>query len=198
MIIGLSGYARSGKDTAAEALVAAGWTRVAFADVLREFLYKLNPVLDVYWDQVKAFADEERFEVRLRDEIDLHGWDGYKENSMYAVEIRGLLQRLGTECGRELISDNIWIDASLGRSQSDNIVVTDVRFPNEANAIEDQYDGRVIRIERPGIGPANSHPSETALDNHDFYTTITNDGTIEDLHRKLMDFVEEERHTLFL
>jgi hypothetical protein len=35
-LIGLCGYARTGKDTAAGALVANGWSRVAFADALKD------------------------------------------------------------------------------------------------------------------------------------------------------------------
>lgn len=177
MIIGLSGYARSGKDTAAEALVAAGWKRVAFADTLREFLLKLNPfVRGNIEDNCVAFD-------RLSWVIDQYGWDGYKE-SRYGNDIRALLQRLGTECGRELISDTIWIDAALGKSEFNNVCITDCRFPNEAQAIKDR-GGMVIRIERPGVGPANDHPSEHALADWTFDHVIHNDGSIEELHAKL-------------
>lgn len=183
MIIGLAGYARSGKDTAAEALVAAGWKRVAFADTLREFLYRLNPL--VTWLKepgmfYPAVLVEDR---RLQDVIDEYGWDGYKQ-TYWGDEIRQLLQRLGTECGRELISDTIWIDAALGKSEFDNVCITDCRFPNEAQAIKDR-GGIVVRIERPGVGPANDHPSEHALADWTFDHVIHNDGSIEELHAKL-------------
>lgn len=173
MIIGLSGYARSGKDEAAKALVAMGFQRTAFADKLREFLYALNPIVDVY------------SQYRVQDVIDEYGWDGYKETS-WGPEIRELLQRLGTDCGRELIGDTVWIDATLGRFENPcshmvDLVVTDCRFPNEAEAIK-RRGGVVVRIERPGVGPANSHASETSLDNWDFDHVIVNDGSIRDLH----------------
>jgi dephospho-CoA kinase len=45
MIVGISGYARSGKDEAAKALVEMGFERRAFADKLREFLLALNPMV---------------------------------------------------------------------------------------------------------------------------------------------------------
>lgn len=167
MIIGLSGYARSGKDTAAHALVGHGYNRVAFADKLREFLLRLNPIVDTY------------SQFRVSDVIEQYGWDGYKESG-YGAEIRELLQRLGTECGRELISDTIWIDAALNGTKGRDIVVTDVRFPNEAQAIKDR-GGYVIRVVRPGVGPANSHPSETALDDWDFDAVILNDGSVGEL-----------------
>lgn len=185
MIIGLSGYARSGKDEAAKGLERIGFHRVAFADKLREFLYKLNPILP----SVSFGQGSSNKTYRVQEFIDKYGWDGYKDPDPYekhiSQEIRQLLQRLGTECGRETISDTIWIDAALGSHgsglYSDNIVVTDVRFPNEAQAIKER-GGQVIRIERPGVGPANDHPSETALDYWQFDRVIVNDGSIRDLH----------------
>ena len=105
-IIGLSGYARSGKDEAAKLLVNGhGFTRVAFADKLRECLYQLNPMCGRGWDT------SDRPVVYVQDVIEEYGWDGYKETE-YGIEIRRLLQRLGTEAGRQTLWDSIWIDAA--------------------------------------------------------------------------------------
>lgn len=180
MIIGLAGYARSGKDEAAKGLELFGFQRVAFADKLREFAYRLNPIVGA---EGLAWGDNVRF-VRLQTIIDLWGWNGYKE-TQYGAEIRELLQRLGTECGRQLISDTIWIDAALGDSHIGyNVVVTDVRFPNEFDAIKER-GGYVVRITRDGVGPANAHPSETALDGFDFDFVLDNNGTIAELHHRI-------------
>lgn len=184
MIVGVGGYARSGKDTAAAGLTEIGFKRVAFADKLREFLYALNPIVVSNADFGQA--PEEVTHVRLADVIDERGWDGYKEG-YYGAEIRQLLQRLGTECGRQIISDTIWIDAALNGRDGD-IVVTDVRFPNEARAIRDR-GGLMVRINRPGVGPVNNHPSETSLDAFVFDAYIDNDGTVEDLHHKIREVV---------
>jgi hypothetical protein len=127
VIIGLSGYGRSGKDEAAKGLTEQhGFTRLAFADVLREFLYRLNPVVKPTY--LRAFPPLV-LDARVQAVIDRYGWDGYKETP-YGPEIRELLQRLGTEGGRELISDTIWIDATL-KDAPEKVVITDVRFPNE-------------------------------------------------------------------
>ena len=177
-IIGLSGYARSGKDEAAKVLVEDyGFTRVAFADKLREVLYALNPIIA----EKGASTIAGRYEtyVKVQDVIDRHGWDGYKETE-YGTEIRRLLQRLGTEAGRETLWDSIWIDAALtGHPDDARIVVTDCRFPNEAQAIKDR-GGKVWRIRRPSVGPANNHPSETSLDAWSFDRWISNNGTLEE------------------
>lgn len=191
MIVGLSGYARSGKDEAAKALVNNhGFQRRAFADKLREVLLAINPIVDIQSVKVRAFAPDERVEVRVSNVIETYGWDGYKE-SVYGNEVRSLLQRLGTEAGRKLISDTIWIDATLGgpNDTEHDIVVTDVRFPNEASEIINR-GGMLIRLHRPGVEPANAHPSETALDDFQWFDAdIINDGSINQLHDRIRSAV---------
>lgn len=190
-IIGLSGYARSGKDEAAKVLVEEfGFTRVAFADKLREVLYALNPKLgSVSFGQ--GTSDKE---YRVRDFIDKFGWDGYKENDGWhnslATEVRELLQRLGTEAGRQTLWDSIWVDAALtGHSDDARLVVTDCRFPNEAEAIK-AHGGQVWRVVRKGVGPANSHPSETSLDDWKFDKKLMNYGTVEEYHDQIRSAYE--------
>jgi hypothetical protein len=184
-IIGISGYARAGKDEAAKALVEAhGFTRVAFADKLREVLLALNPRVGV-----KVFLREtdlgavrsDATTVYLEDVIKLYGWGGYKETE-YGPEVRRLLQRLGTEAGRQLLGDNVWVDAALtGHPKDAKLVIPDVRFPNEAQAIKDA-GGVVWRINRPGTKPANAHVSETALDDWDFDWRYENEGDLVRLY----------------
>jgi hypothetical protein len=177
-ILGLSGYARSGKDEAAKVLVEEfGFRRVAFADKLREVLYALNPI--VKGETVDhPLAGPLLTNYRLKWVIDKYGWNGYKETE-FGEEIRALLQRLGTEAGRETLWDSIWVDAAFADVKPwEKIVVTDVRFPNEAKAIADR-NGRLIRIIREGVGPANSHASETSLDTWPFDEIILNSSTLE-------------------
>lgn len=167
LVIGFSGYARSGKDTAAEALMGLGFVRISFADTLRDFLYEFNPTV---WSGMDYDS--------LRNIIDFYGWDGYKETK-WGYDIRRQLQVLGTECGRKIISDNIWVDALFNNLPYSNgkYVIADVRFPNEADGIRAR-GGRIYRIERAGIGPTNNHVSETALDEYEYDGFIHNDGTI--------------------
>ena len=194
-LIGLSGYARAGKDEAAKALADLGYQRIAFADKLRDFLYALNPIvgheIKPKVDVPKEYGVMDAIPIRLRQVIDFYGWDEYK-NSEHVREIRPLLQRLGTEAGREVLWDSIWIDAALHDLKEDGkFVVTDARFPNEAEAIESR-GGVVWRVERKGNGPAvlpdgSIHRSETSLDEWDFDATISNDGTLEEFHRKVKE-----------
>lgn len=178
-IIALSGFARSGKDEAAQALVEEGFIQVAFADKLREMLYALNPIVEQSWHvgtDLEIYPDT----LFVQDVIDRYGWGGYKE-TRYGSEIRRLLQRLGTEAGRQTLWDSIWIDAALtGLPENAKVVVSDARFYNEFDAVR-KRGGRVWRIERPGVGPANDHASEMeAIDYPHFELTLNNDGTLED------------------
>lgn len=100
---------------------------------------------------------------------------------------RKLLQLIGTECGRNIIHPNIWVNASMsGYSGESNWIFTDVRFPNEADAIRNR-GGILIRTKRfMELETKAQHPSETALDNYtDWDYVIENTGSIEELTEKV-------------
>jgi hypothetical protein len=179
-LIGFSGYARAGKDTAVQVLRTEGYQRVAFADLMRTFLETLNPVV--------GYDSKKDGYVRVANIIDSFGWDGYKE-SYWGTEMRQLMQRLGTECGRELFGENFWVDSALNNLEPEGFyAVADCRFVNEADAIRER-GGKVIRIARPGVGPANSHPSETSLDDYDFDAVVNNDDSHEVLRQRLLRYL---------
>lgn len=170
-VLGLSGWARSGKDTIADNLVENhGYIKVSFAAPMKEAMYRLNPRITV----------NEMTNTALRVAVDVYGWEGLKERS---PDIRGLLQRFGTEVGREMFGEDFWVDYALSNiPDGSKAVISDVRYPNEANAIR-ALGGKVYRVERNGVLPANEHPSETALDGYEFDGKIDNNSTIERLHK---------------
>ncbi len=182
-IIALSGYARSGKDEAAAVLVEEfGFTRVAFADKLRDALYALNPIVDM--NRLYSETEPDGPPIYLQEVIDHYTWDHYKESHFYP-EIRRLLQRMGTEMGRQTLWDSIWVDAAFANVPSNaKVVVTDARFENEAQAVLDR-GGKVWRVKRTGVGPFNDHPSETSLDKWAFDTVIDNDASLSAFHKKV-------------
>ena len=179
MILGLSGYAQTGKDTVAQHLVDHyGFTRIAFADPIREALYALNPKIN----DIPALPG-----VGLSWLVDKMGWESVKQESQ---EVRGYLQRMGTEVARNQWDSNFWVDLGMKRaSQFENVVFTDVRFPNEYDAIVNN-DGKVWRIEKPGIKAVNGHASETSLDEHPFHHTIVNMGSVDDLYAAVDYFIQ--------
>lgn len=177
-LIGINGYARTGKDTVADILVKEyGFVRVAFADKLREAAYALNPYV----------VDETGYEhVTLQWVIDMYGWDGYKE-TIFGKDIRRILQRMGTEVGRNILGEDIWVDAVLNDLDDEGkYVFTDCRFFNEAYAVTNLW-GQVWRVDRPGVGPVNDHISEVGIDDWNFDVRINNAGSLEDLAEKVKD-----------
>lgn len=168
--IGLSGYARTGKDTVANVLVTKyGYKKMSFADPIRESLERLNPFLLV--DSYVGF-------IPTQTAVECHGWEELKTISPNS---RNLMQRMGTEVGREMFGASFWIDQAIARiPDGSKVVFADVRFPNEADAIK-SLNGDVWRISREGIGPTNGHVSETSMDSYVFDTFIKNDGSVEEL-----------------
>jgi len=170
MIVGLTGYAQSGKDTVAQILVNKyGFTRVAFADKIREFLYELNPVI--------------KDGVKLREFVDAHGWDVAK---VQESEVRRLLQEIGLTA-RKVFNDDFWIRQALEPHQVfERMVITDVRFENEAEHIKlignwlDQ-PAEIWRIKRTNTDAVNDHVSESQMDGYKVDRILVNRGTLDEL-----------------
>jgi hypothetical protein len=170
-LLGFTGYSQSGKDTAAGFLVERGLQRLAFADILRQSLYNLNPIIEM------PLEDAPDHWARVQDLVDWKGWDVVK---VEYPEIRQLLQRMGTEVGRELYGENFWVDRVMAQvNPHKDYVITDVRFPNESSAVF-LAGGRVIRIVRQGLGAVNTHVSDTGVDKLTIDGTILNNGSLED------------------
>ena len=163
MLIGLSGYAQSGKDSVAEVLVRDfGFTRVAFADKIKEFLYEMDLLVHG---------------VNIQTLVSTWGWDKTKENFW----VRRLLQDVGVSA-RTVFGEDFWVNQALRPGLPEKVVVTDVRFPNEMQAIW-ALNGKIWRVERPGIGPVNDHISEHAIKDEPVDLHINNTGTLEDLEK---------------
>jgi len=203
MIIGVCGFIGCGKDTVADYLVNFHeFRRESFANTLKD------AVASVFgWDRtlVEGRTKEAR---EWREEVD-HWWA--ERLSMPTLTPRWVLQYWGTEICRKTFHDDIWI-ASLEnklRKSKDNIVVSDVRFPNELKAIRNQ-GGKIIWVKRGELPDwyntavsANSgdnqalsdmrdfkiHASEWAWVGLDFDLEITNDGTIDDLYGKIKSVI---------
>jgi hypothetical protein len=170
-LIGLAGHAGSGKDEAAKALFPLGYERVAFADAVRRAALAIDPVI------VGTSCNN----LRLSEFVALVGWQEAKREA----EVRRLLQVIGTEAGRDIHGRDCWIkatdrDVANFRLMGRGVVITDVRFSNEARYIQKQ-GGKVYLIQRPGVGPRNEHASEKL--GFDVDGVIVNDGSIDELHR---------------
>lgn len=162
-VIGFTGYAQSGKDTAAGFLIEQGYQRLSFADALRDSLYALNPIVSTKTVQVddQCFGGDMTVWERVQDVVDRIG---YERAKVEYPEIRQLLQRFGTDVGRALYGEGFWVDRVTNQMhQGGKYVISDVRFQNEALAVQ-RFGGKVFRIVRPGTGAVNTHISDTGID----------------------------------
>jgi hypothetical protein len=122
---------------------------------------------------------------RVEDLVNEYGWEVAKSNA----EVRRLLQVFGTEVGRKLFGETFWIDQAFKRANEyERVVFSDVRFPNEAHAIE-QKGGEVWRINRHNHSAVNGHTSEHAMDNYMFKHVIYNDGSLDDLANQVFELM---------
>ena len=121
----------------------------------------------------------------------------------HLMSVRELLQKLGTEAIRDGLHPNAWVNAlmceykrpKMSEYNPSNWIITDVRFPNELEAVED-VNGLTIRVVRPQIETANfkpQHPSETALDDAEFDYEIINDAGIPELIEKVREILVIEK-----
>ena len=93
------------------------------------------------------------------------------------------MQLVGTEFGRNMIHPDIWAISLIERNKNNNVIVSDVRFQNEANIIKDN-GGFLIRIKR-SISSTSNHISE--IENYLIKEdeVIDNNSTIEELKEKV-------------
>jgi hypothetical protein len=183
--VALIGRARSGKDTAAAHLVSTlHYVPVAFASPLKTAAEQLDPIVSF---EPTGFGP---IPVRLTDALRRWGWEEAKDRY---PEVRRCLQHMG-QTVRDLEPD-FWLNIALSRvteAQKWNIpvVVTDCRYPNEAEALKAR-GFTTVRIVRPSVraGLAGEHESETALDQYVTDYVVSNRGTVAELHDAILSMV---------
>jgi hypothetical protein len=174
-LIGLTGYAGSGKDSVAEVLVEEyGYTRIAFADAIKEVLEATNPLV------IAGYG------LYLQDVLEERDWNWNEIKEI--VGVREMLQNLGTAIRN--IDPLFWVNAAgLPDDGYSRVVVTDVRLPLEVEAIR-RRGGVVYRVVHPGVEAVNQHLTEVGLDGYEF-PVIENSGTLDELRDKVRGLMNE-------
>lgn len=144
MIVGLVGFAGSGKGTVGDILVSQyGFVQESFAKSLKD-------AASIIFGWERHLLEGDTKESReFRETVDQ--W--WKERLGWSITPRLALQLLGTECGRQVFGNNIWVSSFMRRIENRNakVVVTDVRFANEIAAITSN-GGKIVYVKR-GIDP---------------------------------------------
>jgi hypothetical protein len=177
--IGIAGPARVGKDTAALWFVAHGYVKLSFAEPLKR---GLAAMLGLTLDHLEGDLKECVLEP-------------------YGRSPRYMMQTIGTEWGRELINEDVWlmraseIVAEL-KAETDCIgpVISDVRFENEAKWVRDQ-GGVVVHLSgRLDLPDVEAHESEAGVEWQAGDATVVNDGSIAELYERLAIVIEGSPH----
>jgi len=169
-IISFGYEARVGKDSASDYLVREyGFTKISFAGPLKQaakIIYGLT---------------EEQVNGNLKD----------VEDSFWKETPRSILQKMGTDGLRKGHRDDVWIKAMERKiaKSTKSWVVSDVRFPNEANLIK-SLGGAVVKIIGSFGGRkkiiSSKHESEVAMKSYDGWDfVIDNDSSLEDFCNKI-------------
>lgn len=155
-IIGLySSAPQAGKSTIANLLAAQNYTRVSFADPLRELVV-------IFLGNFGYSEAAARYRVTCNKDSIV---------PELGVTARHLLQTMGTEWGRSCVHPDVWIKAWQSRTdrllaEGHNVVCDDVRFPNEAALFEKYPHAELWRVHRIDAVPKSSHASDGALDDY--------------------------------
>jgi hypothetical protein len=186
-LIGLNGFKTAGKDTvyefirdyyqAADTITTV--QRVGFADKLKVVAYDAlfkHHVAPIEEAAGREYPAEEKIAV-LNESKEL------PVNEFLSV--RELLQNLG-QAGREHFGETFWIEQALNEdvlAQADITVVTDVRYPNEAEYIR-ALGGEIWEIHRPGL-ESDGHASEQPLPAGLIDCVVDNSGSLDDLRERV-------------
>lgn len=167
-LLAFAGLIGAGKSYAAAHLCARhGFTKLSFADPLREMLLKLDPRIC----NTSGWAGASLSELLVH-----YDWDSIK-SSLYGPEVRRLLQVLGTDIVRK-VSAEYFRGVMSGRvyQAEGAVVIDDVRFKNEASMVQN-YKGKVIYITHVNAPAQCERHSSESFDPSWADLILENDGT---------------------
>jgi hypothetical protein len=191
MLIGVVGLIGSGKDTVSKRLEQKhGFRRDSFAKSLKDAVSAM-----FNWDRemLEGNGDDSRQWREQPDEF-------WSKKFGKTVTPRWVLQHFGTEVMRQHMHDAIWIDSCLSRYDGRPTVISDTRFQNELKTIKENK-GQIILVKRGELPTREqmkdkgAHKSEWDWMGWNFDHVIDNDGTKEDLYKKVDDLVVSNKIT---
>lgn len=196
LILGITGFSQSGKDTLANRLVEShGFATYSFAHRLKQAAFEINPIIRVD-DPAKhglplGLAEDSSGDTHLYTLQTIVNHIGM-DNAKHIPDVGIMLQRTGTEGGWMIHGENVWVklcerDFEQETPVSTPIVIPDLRFPHEERWLRER-GGVMLRVVRPEQIRSSTrdpnHPSEKAQRELTPDAEIINDGTLAELHEK--------------
>jgi len=178
-IIGLCGYKRSGKDTAGSLLLENGYTKYSFAGPLKKACQEIFMFDDEQTEGNKKEDYDDRWNINPRKVFQRFGTEIFRDNlDMFFPEMKNIKNTFW------IYRFKLWYKKEKEKNPNIKIVVTDVRFENEANIIK-ELGGLIIKVNRNNNNNNDNHISELSINKIKHDILIDNDSTIEDFHLKL-------------
>lgn len=187
-LIGLNGFKTAGKDTVYEFIRDyfeqhyyrhVDIQRVGFADKLKVVAYD-----SLFKHIVSPLEQSAGRQLGAENKINFIN-DNKEEQIAEDINVREFLQNLG-QAGRERFGETFWIEQALSEdvlARADLTVVTDVRYPNEAQHIKD-LGGDIWLVNRPGL-ESDGHASEQPLPADLIDCVVDNSGSLDDLRERV-------------
>lgn len=179
LLIGLTGAAGAGKTTVAQHLEAEwAFAHIAFAD----------PIVDMIGALLSTAGIDEPYCIER----------GLKEQPVPGLgfSYRHMAQTLGTEWARHMLAEDFWLRVARMRLAApamagENVVISDVRFENEAAFIR-SLGGRIVRVDRArtDLPAVRDHASEQGARRIMPDTELLNFGSKATLHDQIDRMIE--------
>jgi hypothetical protein len=181
-LIGVHGPLESGKDTVAKTIIER------YPNLYRQYAYAW-PIKQAC-KIIFGFTDEDMNDRVLKERV----------HPFWGVTPRKTMQLLGTEYGRGMIREDIWVlraEAEIQKNASEGYgtIISDVRFENEAEIIRSR-NGVIIHISRPSLDTSREnyqHASEGGITILNQDHVIKNNGTLEQFKSRILELFVDEK-----
>lgn len=179
-IIALIGAAGAGKSSVASHLeMERAFEHVALADPIVSMVLALfhEAGIESCWMTERALKEQ--------------------PTPVLGVSYRRLAQTLGTEWGRHTLGTDVWLHVvyqklKVAQQHQADVVISDVRFPNEATGLAGR-GAVLVRIDRPGLAGVEPHESEAWHTRLPYHHLLVNDGSLANLFDQVDLLVDQLR-----
>ena len=178
-VIAICGYKRSGKDTIADFFVSTyGYKPLKIAEGLKNLMKTMFDFTDAQLEETKDVTDQ-RWGITPRRAMQFFGTE------IMQHEVQKLLPDIGRNFWMRKITNTL-----SNASADERFVISDMRFHHEYEALKEFYPF-IIKVTNPSVKCVDTHCSETEFDTIPHHIEIINDGTLEALHEKLRNIINQ-------